>query len=49
MTLAVMALLLVLWATGTSSASIWPIPVAVLLFWVAMQMGFRIRNRHVAR
>jgi hypothetical protein len=47
--LAVVALLLVLWGTGSSLSSIWPIPVIVLVLWVAIQMALRTRNRDAAR
>jgi hypothetical protein len=44
-TLAVVALLLVLWATGSTLGSIWPIPVIVFVLWTVMQMAIRLRHR----
>jgi hypothetical protein len=43
--LAVVALLVVLWASGASVGSIWPIPVIVLILWVGIQMAIRVRQR----
>ncbi len=44
--LAVAALLVILWATGSSFGSLWPIPVIVLVLWLVMQTTIRVRHRH---
>jgi hypothetical protein len=43
--LALAALVLVLWAVGSSLASLWITPVVVLGFWIAMQTGRRYAHR----
>jgi hypothetical protein len=47
--LAVVALVLVLWATGSSFGSIWPIPIIVFVLWVAIQMFLRLRHAHAVK
>ena len=44
--LAVVALLLVLWATGSSIGSIWLIPAIVFVLWTAIQLSLRFRHGH---
>jgi hypothetical protein len=46
--LAVAALVLVLWATGSSIQSLWIIPVIIFVLWTAIQLGLRYRQRHHA-
>jgi hypothetical protein len=46
--LAVAALILVLWATGTPVLSLWLTPVIIFVLWVAVQLGLRYRRRHAA-
>jgi O-antigen ligase len=43
---AVVALLLVLWATGSTIGSIWMIPVIVFVLWIAIQLALRLSHRH---
>jgi O-antigen ligase len=43
---AVVALLLVLWATGSTIGSIWMIPVIVFVLWIAIQLALRFNHRH---
>jgi uncharacterized membrane protein YfcA len=45
LTLASAALVLVLWATGSSLASLWITPVVILGFWIAMQIGLHYSHR----
>jgi O-antigen ligase len=42
--LAVVALLVILWATGASLGSIWLIPVIVLVLWIAIQLALRAHH-----
>ncbi len=44
--LAVVALVLVLWANGSTLGSIWMIPVIVFVLWSAIQMTLRVRHGH---
>jgi hypothetical protein len=46
--LAVAALVLVLWATGSPIQSLWITPVIVVVLWIAIQLGLRYRHRHHA-
>jgi O-antigen ligase len=43
--LAVIALVLVLWATGSSAQSLWITPVIIFVGWIAIQLGLRHRAR----
>jgi O-antigen ligase len=43
---ALVALLLILWATGSTIGSIWLIPVIVLILWIAIQVALRLRHSH---
>ncbi|MGD0926025.1 MAG: hypothetical protein ABR926_12605 [Streptosporangiaceae bacterium] len=43
---AVAALVLVLWATGSSIQSLWIIPVLIFVAWIAIQLGLGYRQRH---
>jgi O-antigen ligase len=45
--LAVVALVLVLWATGTPIMSLWLTPVIIFVIWVVIQLGLGYRRRHV--
>ena len=44
--LAVMALVLVLWATGSPLPSLWITPVIIVVLWIAIQFGLGYRHRH---
>jgi O-antigen ligase len=44
--LAVIALVLVLWATGSSLQSLWITPVVIFVLWIAIQLGLGYRHRH---
>jgi O-antigen ligase len=44
--LAVAALVLVLWGTGTPILSLWLTPVIIFVLWVAIQLGLGYRRRH---
>jgi hypothetical protein len=46
--LAVAALVLVLWVTGSSIQSLWITPVIIVVAWIAIQLGLRYRHRHHA-
>ncbi|MGO9082203.1 MAG: hypothetical protein ACLQDY_24765 [Streptosporangiaceae bacterium] len=46
LTLAVVALVLVLWATGSPLPSLWITPVIILVLWIAIQLGLGYRHRH---
>jgi hypothetical protein len=46
--LAVVALVVVLLATGSSVGSVWPIPVIVVVLWITIQQSLRYRH-HRAR
>ncbi len=46
--LAVIALVLVLWVTGSSLQSLWITPVIIVVAWIAIQLGLRYRHRHHA-
>jgi uncharacterized paraquat-inducible protein A len=37
--LAVVALVLILWATGSPLLSLWITPVIIALLWIAIQLG----------
>jgi hypothetical protein len=43
---AVGALVLVLWATGSSLPSLWITPVIIFVLWIAIQSGLGYRHRH---
>jgi hypothetical protein len=43
--LAVVALVLVLWATGSSLPSLWITPVIIFALWIAIQLGLGYRRR----
>ena len=44
--LAVAALVLVLWATGSSLPSLWITPVIIFVAWIAIRLGLKSRHRH---
>ena len=44
--LAVAALVLVLWVTGSPIQSLWITPVVIFVAWTAIQLGLRYRRRH---
>ena len=44
--LAVAALVLVLWATGSPLPSLWITPVIIVVLWIAIQFGLGYRHRH---
>jgi hypothetical protein len=44
--LAVVALVLVLWATGSPLPSLWITPVIIVVLWIAIQFGLGYRHRH---
>ena len=44
--LAVAALVLVLWATGSPLPSLWITPVIIVVLWIAVQFGLGYRHRH---
>jgi hypothetical protein len=44
--LAVVALVLVLWATGSSLPSLWITPVIIVVLWIAIQSGPGYRHQH---
>ena len=46
--LAVAALVLVLWATGSPLPSLWITPVIIVVLWIAIQFGLGYRHRHHA-
>lgn len=46
--LAVAALVLVLWVTGSPIQSLWITPVIIVVLWIAIQLGLRHRHRHHA-
>ena len=46
LTLAVGALVLVLWATGSSLPSLWITPVIIFVLWIAIRFGLGYRHRH---
>jgi hypothetical protein len=46
LSLAVVALVLVLWATGSPLPSLWITPVIIVLLWIAIQLGLGYRHRH---
>lgn len=43
---AVAALVLVLWATGSSLPSLWITPVIIYALWIATRFGLTYRHRH---
>lgn len=43
---AVLALELVLWATGSSNQTLWITPVTILVLWVVLRLALKYRNRH---
>ncbi|MGP7998913.1 MAG: hypothetical protein ACLPKI_16585 [Streptosporangiaceae bacterium] len=45
---AVAALVLVLWATGSSIPWLWITPVIIFVLWIAIQLGLRYRHWHHA-
>ena len=42
--LAVAALVLVLWVTGSSIQALWITPVIIFVAWIAIQLGLRYRH-----
>ena len=44
--LAVVALVLILWATGSSLPSLWITAVVIFVLWIAIQLGLGYRRRH---
>jgi hypothetical protein len=44
--LAVVALVLVLWAIGSPFPSLWLTPVIIVVLWIAIQLGLGYRHRH---
>jgi hypothetical protein len=44
--LAVAALVLVLWATGSPLPSLWIAPLVIAVLWTAIQCGLGYRRRH---
>jgi hypothetical protein len=46
--LAVAALVVLLWATGSSIQSLWITPVVIIVAWIAIQLGLGYRHRHHA-
>jgi len=44
--LAVVALVLVLWAAGSPLPSLWIAPVIIVVLWIAIQLGLGYRRRH---
>jgi hypothetical protein len=44
--LAVVALVLVLWATGSPLPSLWITPVVIAVLWTVIQFGLGYRHRH---
>ena len=44
--LAVAALMLVLWATGSAVQSLWITAVIIFIAWIAIQLSLRHRHRH---
>jgi hypothetical protein len=44
--LAVVALVLVLWATGSPLSSLWITPVVIFALWSAIQLAVGYRHRH---
>ena len=44
--LAVAALVVVLWATGSSLPSLWITPVIIFVAWIGIQLGLGYRHRH---
>lgn len=44
--MAVAALVLVLWATGSSFASLWITPAIIFVLWTALQVRLGYRRRH---
>jgi hypothetical protein len=45
MAFAVAALLVVLWVTGASFSSIWPIPAVVVALWFVIRLTIGARRR----
>ena len=43
---AVAALVLALWASGSPAQSLWLTPVVVFVLWVAIQLGWGYHDRH---
>ena len=46
LTVAVGALVLVLWATGSSLPSLWITPVIIFVLWITIRFGLGYRYRH---
>jgi O-antigen ligase len=42
---AVLALVLVLWATGSAIQSLWIAPLIIVVLWIAIQLGLGYRHR----
>jgi len=43
---AVAALVLVLWVTGSPLPSLWITPVIIFVLWITIQIGLGYRHRH---
>jgi O-antigen ligase len=46
--LAVVVLVLVLWASGSAIQSLWITPVVIIVLWIVIQLGLTYRHRHSA-
>ncbi len=46
LTIAVAALVLVLWVSGSPIQSLWMTPVIIFAVWIGVQLGLRYRRRH---
>jgi len=46
--LAVIVLVLVLWAAGSPIEALWITPVLIIVGWLALQLVLRYRHRHRA-
>lgn len=44
--LAVVVLVLILWALGSAIQSLWITPVVIIVLWIVIQLGLRYRHRH---
>jgi hypothetical protein len=46
--LAVAVLVVLLLAMGSSAGSVWPIPVIVVILWIALEQGLRYRHHRAS-
>jgi O-antigen ligase len=46
--LAVVALVLVLWVSGSAIQSLWITPVIIVILWITIQLGLGYRRRRSA-